>query len=386
MLKFVKRLLILVGLVVALFCGVLILSGNTYIIRGVWVTYLHGEKTAYLTDYRHFDNRSIAKSPNPQNWKEAVDYNSAESTKRLDSVHGAIGTVAFMIIKNDSIWYEKYYDGFGQNSHSNSFSMAKSVVTSALGRAIMDGKIESLNTKVGTYFPEFSQGLAGKLTVGDLASMASGLDWDEKYYSPFSKTTQAYFDNNLEEFVKSLKVIHEPGTVYQYSSGSTQLLSMCIEKAVGKDLATYVSESFWQPMGAENEALWQTDHKGGIVKAYCCIASNARDFARFGKLYKQKGKWNGKQLLDSSFVKTCTTPRFPESPQYGYGWWLDTYNGKQVFYMRGHLGQYVIVVPKDDLIVVRLGHKGNVNDEGSFHSNDFYVYLDETYKMLSLRK
>lgn len=384
--KFLKRFLILVVLLIAVACGILIVSGNSYIIRGVWVTYLHGHQTAYLDDYKHFDNRTIAKSPKPEPWKEATDYNSVEATKRLDSVHKAIGSVAFLIIKNDSIWHESYYDGYGKDSRSNSFSMAKSIVTAALGKAIMDGKIESLDTKVGKYFPEFSQGLAEKLTVGDLSSMSSGLDWDEKYYSPFSKTTQAYFDTDLSEFIRSLKVIHQPGTVYQYSSGSTQLLAMCIEKAVGEDLATYVSKNFWQPMGAENDALWQTDHKDGLVKAYCCIASDARDFARFGKLYKQHGKWNGKQILDSAFVKTCITPRFVESPQYGYGWWLENYDGKDVFYMRGHLGQYVIVVPKDDLIIVRLGHTGNVNNPGDFHSNDFYVYLDETYKMLSLRK
>ncbi|NUY80212.1 serine hydrolase [Flavobacterium sp. MAH-1] len=381
-----KRFLIGILTILVLVVGILFITNNGYILRGVWVTYLHGHETAYLDDYEHFDNRIIAKSPNPQPWKIAKDYNSVNETKRLDSVHKAIGSIAFLIIKNDSIWHESYYDGYGKDSHTNSFSMAKSIVTAALGKAIMDGKIASLDTKVSTYFPEFGTGYAEKLTVGDLSSMSSGLDWDEKYYSPFSKTTRAYFDTDLPEFIRSLKVVHEPGTYYQYSSGSTQLLAMCIEKATGENLASYVSRNFWQPMGAENDAFWQTDHKDGIVKAYCCIASDARDFARFGKLYKQHGKWNGKQILDSAFVKTCTTPRFVESPQYGYGWWLETYRDKQVFYMRGHLGQYVIVVPEDDLIIVRLGHSGNVNDPGKYHSNDFYVYLDETYKMLSLRK
>ncbi|RYG40058.1 MAG: class A beta-lactamase-related serine hydrolase, partial [Chitinophagaceae bacterium] len=294
--------------------------------------------------------------------------------------------VAFLIIKNDSIWHEQYFDGYAKDSRSNSFSMAKSIVTMALGKAIMDKKIESLEVKVGTFFPEFASGKAQNLTVGDLASMASGLDWDEKYYSPFSKTTQAYFDRDLARFVKGLKVTRDPGTSYQYSSGNTQLLAMCIEKAVGTNLASYVSEKFWKPLGAENDALWQTDSENGLVKAYCCIASNARDFARFGKLYKQHGKWNGKQLLDSSFVSKCITPRFPESPQYGYGWWIFDHDGHQGYYMRGHLGQFVIVIPKDDLIIVRLGHKGNVNDAGELHANDFYVYLEETYKMLSQRK
>lgn len=384
--KFLKRFLIALAVLIGLAVAALYISGNGYIMRGVWVTYLHGHETAYLTDYEHFDNRTIAKSAIPQPWKIAKDYNKIPGTDRLEDLHEQIGSVAFLVIKNDSILHESYYDGFSKNAHSNSFSMAKSIVTAALGKAIMQGKIESLDTKVGQYFQQFNTGKAAKLTLGDLSSMASGLDWDEKYYSPFSKTTQAYFDRDLGAFIRSLKIIHEPGERYQYSSGNTQLLAMCIEKATGQNLADYVAQNFWQPMGAENDAFWQTDSRDGLVKAYCCIASNARDFARFGKLYKQGGNWNGKQLLDSTFVKTCTTPRFQESPQYGYGWWLASFEGKDVFYMRGHLGQYVIVIPQDDLIIVRLGHTGNVNAATNYHSTDFYVYLEETYKMLSQRK
>jgi CubicO group peptidase (beta-lactamase class C family) len=157
---------------------------------------------------------------------------------------------------------------------------------------------------------------------------------------------------------------------------------MCIEKAVGKNLADYVSESFWKPMGAESDAFWQTDKKDGMVKAFCCIAGNARDFARFGKLYLQHGKWNNKGILDSVFVAKSVKPRFKESPQYGYGWWLSQYKNKQLFYMRGHLGQYVIVIPEDQLIIVRLGNKEHKKTNTNPHSEDLFVYLDESYKML----
>ena len=157
---------------------------------------------------------------------------------------------------------------------------------------------------------------------------------------------------------------------------------MVIEKATEKNLADYVGENFWQPMGAENETLWQTDHKNGLVKAYCCIASNARDFARFGKLYEHHGNWNGQQLLDSAFVAKSTTPRFAASPHYGYGLWLSKYKGKKIFYMRGHLGQYVIVIPQDQLIIVRLGKQHQRSTTGSLHSDDFFVWIEEAYKML----
>ena len=98
--------------------------------------------------------------------------------------------------------------------------------------------------------------------------------------------------------------------------------------------------------GAKETALWQIDsEKNGMEKAYCCFASNAKDFARMGKLYKDFGQWNGEQLLDSTFIATSIKPRFPESPEYGYGWWLTRYKDEAGFAMRGHLGQYVIVFP-----------------------------------------
>ena len=158
---------------------------------------------------------------------------------------------------------------------------------------------------------------------------------------------------------------------------------MVISKATGKTLSAYLSESFWKPLGMAEDALWQLDSdESGMEKAYCCIASNARDFARFGKLYKDYGKWNGRQVLDSAFVALSTSPRFEEAPHYGYGFWLENFNGKKVFYMRGILGQYVITIPEDDLIIVRLGHQVGDRPEGQEHSEDFYIYIEQVYKML----
>ncbi len=352
-----------------------------YLLKAVRTIYFNGHTTAFLDDYKYFDNATIHASDVAQPWPVSTKYNSVPTSDQLEKTNTKLGTVAFLIIKSDSILYEKYYDGYERDSKSNSFSMAKSIVSAALGKAIMEGHIESLDEPVGNYFPEFSKGQAAAMTVGDLSSMASGLNWDESYYSPFSVTTRAYFDENLDEVILGQNSVEEPGQSYKYLSGNTQLLAMVIEKATGKSLADYVFENFWKPMGAESDALWQTDKENGTVKAYCCIASNARDFARFGKLYKQYGKWNGRQILDSTFVSKSIRPRFPTSPEYGYGWWLSNYNDKNIFYMRGHLGQYVIVIPEDDLIIVRLGHRHKRSSVGSPHSDDFFVYVDEVLKL-----
>ena len=371
--KFIKKLLLWLVIVFATLTALLYIFKVDYLLKAVRTIYLKGHATAFLQDYKEFDNRTVPKSHTPQPWAISKDYNS---------VKPKLGTVALLIIKNDSLWNESYYDNYNKNSKSNSFSLAKSIVSASLGKAIMQGKIKSLDQKVSDFFPQFKEGKAARLTVGDLSSMASGLNWDESYYSPFSITTRAYFDNDLNKVILGLKVVDDPGKAYKYLSGNTQLLAMIIEKATGKSLANYVAENFWEPMGAENEALWQTDHKGGIVKAYCCFASNARDFARFGKLYKQHGKWNGVQLLDSTFIAKSTVPRFSASPEYGYGFWTCQYKDKKIFYMRGHLGQYVIVIPQDDLIIVRLGNQHQASTKGSPHSDDFFAYIDETYKML----
>ena len=384
--KWLKRLLIGLIAFILIVEVVFYVFKIDYLFKAVRITYLNGHKTAFLEDYKYFYNRIIEKPTTAQPWKIAKKYNQIKVTEKLEKLHQEIGTVAFLIIKNDSIWNESYYENYTKDSKSNSFSMAKSIVSASLGKAIMEGKIKSLHQKVSDFFPEFKEGTSTNMTVGDLSSMASGLDWDESYYSPFSVTTRAYFDDNLSAVILGLKGIEEPGKSYKYLSGNTQLLAMCIEKAVGKSLANYVSDSFWKPMGAESDALWQTDSENGIVKAYCCIASNAKDFARFGKLYLQNGKWNNEQILDSAFVAKSVTPRFAASPEYGYGWWLNEYKNKKIFYMRGHLGQYVIVVPQDQLIIVRLGHKDKPKIDGSPYREDFYVYLDETYKMLEQTK
>jgi len=355
-----------------------------YILKGIQVVYFQGHKTAYIDDYPEFSNRLIeADSVHSSKWPMHQNYNSVKPTKSLADINEELGTVAFLIIKNDSIWYEEYAEDYGLRSKTNSFSMAKSITVALLGKAIKDGYIKSLDQPVGDFIPEYNKEEQIKLKVGDLASMSSGLDWDENYYNPFSQTAKAYFGEDIRSLASQLKVIEEPGTSFKYLSGNTILLGMVIEKATQMNLSKYLSESFWKPMGMEHDALWQLDsEESGMEKAYCCIASNARDFARFGKLFKNNGKWNDKQLINSQFVNSATKPRFKDSPEYGYGFWLNNYKNKEIFYMRGVLGQYVIVIPEDNLIIVRLGHDLIRREEGEKHPKDFFLYIDETYKML----
>jgi len=364
--------------------GVLIIASYIfdydYILKGVRVVYFTGHVTAFIDDYPHFENDTIKKGTTTDDWPLHKNYNSVNATKRLKATNNELGTVAYLIIKNDSILYEWYAEDYSKDSKTNSFSMAKSITTSLLGKAVKDGYIKNLDQPISDFYPQYK---GSKTTVGDLSSMASGLDWVESYTSPFSVTARANYDDDLAETILNQKVTKTPGKEFEYLSGSTQLLGMVIQKATGKQLANYLSESFWQPLGAKSDALWQLDDdENKLAKAFCCISSNARDFARFGKLYKDHGKWNGNQILDSTFVATATQSRFSGQP-YGYGFWISDYNDKHTFTMRGILGQYVITIPEENLIVVRLGHHRSPETSNSFPL-DFYVYIDEAYEMMGM--
>ena len=350
-----------------------------YILKGIRVTYLTGNNTAFLSDYEYFDNRVIDPSPFAQPWAKHNNYNTIKETDELADINKERETKAFLVIKNDSILYEKYFDGYSESSKSNSFSMAKSIVVTLLGKAIMEGKIKGFDQPVSDFFDEYKAGFGAELTVGNLASMSSGMEWSEKYYSIINITTESYFTDDLRSLILNQKIINKPGQKFRYSSGDTQLLGMVIEKATNTNLSDYLKNNFTIPMGFENEALWQLDsEESGIEKAYCCFASNAKDFARFGKLYKNHGKWNNEILLDSTFINKAINPVYEDSPYYGYGWWLYTFEDKKVFTMNGHRGQFVIVFPEEDIIIVRLGDK---NKEGDNDDGDLYKYISEGYNL-----
>ena len=378
--KLLKKILLsFLGLII-LSVGLLYLFNKEYLLKGIRITYLKGHKTAYIDDYPNFDNRTI-EAGKPQAWPEHSAYNSVQATQKLQQTNEDLGTVAFLIIKNDSIWYESYADDYSAISKTNSFSMAKSVTSALLGKAIRDGYIKNLEQPVADFFPQFDK----RLTVGDLSSMASGLNWQEDYYNPFGMTAQSYLDENIRKIILNLKVVEQPGEKFKYLSGNTELLGMVIEKATQKSLSNYLSESFWQPLGMHEDALWQLDsEESGMEKAFCCLASNARDFAKFGRLYAHQGNFRGNQLLDSSFVKKSTAPRFAETPFYGYGFWLSNFMHKKIVVMRGILGQYVISIPEDKVIIVRLGHQRGERLTDKKFTKDFYTYIRESYKMINL--
>ena len=338
---------------------------------------------ASIDDYKFFDNVEIKKSSSPFEWPKHKFYNQIGSSKTLDSVHKKNETVAFLVIKNDSIIKEDYFLGYDENSMTNSFSMSKSIISFLFLKSIEEGTIPSLNSKLSDYFPAFNESNGGNVTLSDLSTMSSGLVWEENYKDLMGITAQAYVTKDLNKLMMGSKFSGMSGDKFKYLSGNTQLLAMAIEKANNSTIPELTYRWLWNPMGAKNDAIWMIDSKEkNMTKAYCCLSSNAKDFAKVGLVYKNFGKINEQKLIDSSFISMSIKPRFNSNPIYGYGLWIGKQNNIDFFSLRGHQGQYVIVIPKEDVIIVRLGKRKSRGSDLNNHPSDFNLYINESLNIL----
>lgn len=385
--KRIKRFIALGALLIATHL-LLVLTNHTYLYTVIRMTVLKGQLGPAIDEYPAFANRVVEAPEAAQPWPQAQDYNQAPIPKEHMGELEALNSVAFLIIKNDSVRTEYYWDSYSDSSLSNSFSMAKSIVSFAVGSLISNGKINSVDDRVCQYLSSYCDGLAGELTIKDLLTMSSGISFDEHYLNPLAYPAKANYGRDLEALNREYEVTQQPGAVFSYQSGTTQVLAFLVEEVSGMSLSEYVRTHFWKPMGATHDALWSLDHESGNEKAFCCFNSNARDFARWGYLALHRGNWKGKQLIDSAYVAAATSPATwlketdgSINQRYGYQWWTfpnyrDKYN---IYYMRGILGQYVIVVPEEEMVIVRLGHKRRRS--GDNHPPDFYHWVDAALEM-----
>ncbi len=340
-----------------------------------------------IEDAKIFNNR-IVRADDFIPWELNEKYNSAKIPDSTYEKMMFYEPVAYLIIQDQKIVYEEYWDGYNEDSLSNSFSMAKGIVSLLIGAALDDGYIESLDQEVGEFIEAYNGGGKEEITIRDVLTMSSGLDWDEAYASLFSPTTESYYGNDLEQLVKDLEIMEKPGVRYYYRSIDTELLAMIVESATGRNISDYCSQKFWKFMGAKHDALWSLDKKEGMEKAFCCFHSNARDFARWGQLILNNGTWNGRQLISETYIKEAIMPAYylvddegRHVDYYGYQWWLIDYDGYKIPYMRGILGQYVFVIPEKNAVVVRLGHKRSDVLIGP-NRKDIYVYLEAAFQIL----
>ncbi len=279
-------------------------------------------------------------------------------------------SVALLVYHRGVLRHEKYWPGFDRDTITDPFSAHKTVMGLLVGAAIADGFIESIDQPASTWLTEWASDPRRDITLRHLLQMSSGLDTP-----PFGTWTgfRITLGSELEKTVLGLSLAKPPGTDFQYSNASSQLVGIVLERATGKRYAQYLSERFWQRLGAPTAQVW-LDREGGMARTFCCLYTTARSWLRVGRLILDGGRVDGQQLVPESWIRAMTTPA-PTNPNYGLQIWLGSPPGKErryndrtvkafhsepfaredMIYIDGFGGQRVYIVPSEQLIIVRTG-------------------------------
>jgi len=343
-------------------------------------------------DYEKFPQRMIQAGPEHFFFRQGSADDEARIRSMLESALGiddpdraleAAGAQAFIVIQNDTILYERYFNGARRESIVTSFSMAKSFTSALVGIALAEGHIKSVDDPVTKYLPELAlrDPRFSNITLRHLLMMSSGLEFTEYVYPfCFSDDPLAYYYPNLRELaLENTRIIEPPGRHFLYNNYNLQLIGMVLERATGQNVSCYLQEKIWNPIGMEFNGSWSLDsEESGFEQMQSGINARAIDFAKFGRLYLKNGGWTGRQVIPAAWVSESTqedrsvdrAAYYSQNPHmdeyqfflgngyYKYFWWgYRQDEGISDFFASGHLGQIIYISPQADLIIVRNGER-----------------------------
>jgi len=270
-------------------------------------------------------------------------------------------TYALLVVQHGRIVAERYGEGRNAETPCPSWSMAKSITHALIGILVGDGKI---NLHAPADVPEWQDGNDPRheITLDLLLRMSSGLSFREEYVANAGSDVVEMLwgrgKDDVAHFAASFPLAHEPGKFFSYSSGTSNIVSRCAARAAGvsgTEFERFMRERLFNPIGMKSPKP-QFDSAGTFIGSSFCFAT-PRDFARFGQLYLRDGVWEGKRLLPERWVDYARTPTWQqptEEDAYGAHWWLGL-AGPGSFSANGFEGQYTVLVPQKDIVVVRSG-------------------------------
>ena len=285
----------------------------------------------------------------------AVEAFAGKATPSLGETH------ALLIVQGGRITFERYGEGFTSESTHQSWSKAKSITQALIGLLVKDGKLDIF---APADVPEWARDARAAITLDQLLRMSSGLKFIEDYApgGGSSDVIAMLFQEGRDDvaaYAAGLPLEHAPGTHWSYASGTTNIVSRIASRALnayGADFKRFMRARLFEPLGIRS-AKPRFDKAGVFIGSSYCFMT-ARDFARFGLLYLRDGVWDGRRLLPEGWVDYARTPTFQqagvEANRYGAHWWLD-FGGPGSFSANGYDGQYTIIAPDRDLIIVRHG-------------------------------
>lgn len=321
-----------------------------------------------VKDYKVFPERIIQKSDTPYTYAENINPAISEITVKNKSLNEFVkrsDTTSFLIVKNDEIVYEQYASGYNEISVNTSFSMAKSVVSLLIGKAIENGYIKSVNEPIENYIDEFKNKEIGKTTIEDLLLMRSKIVYDEDKFLWFGDDTLTYWHSDLRKLALTHTTLtDEYNGKFHYNNYHPLLLGIILERATEMTVSAFFEREIWDKIGAEHDASWSIDSdKHGFEKMESGINFNAVDFLKLGSMVLHGGLWNGTQVISSDWLNRSTLCEinsseykgtFLEGKDTGYKYmWYCTSEKDIVAW--GKSDQILYISPSNNIVILRTG-------------------------------
>ena len=300
----------------------------------------------------------------------ALSYTFDGQRKTLGQFLGESTTTGLLVLKDGVIVYEQYFTGASEQSRFTSWSVAKSVIATAIMMAVHQGRIESLDDPVQKYAPQFAGSGFGDVSLRNMLIMSSGVAFNEDYHDERADIRPYFFNTfimgrNADELLFRFQRDREPGTDFYYLSPNSHVLSAVLRGLYRQPLAQIISEQVWQPLGMEADAFWlqNRNDKKGLALGYCCLNAILRDYARFGQFYLEtfQGTGIGTGLLPADWVQSLNQPASEDHRSgtdkyqgrgYSQHFWLPP-DPQGEFMAAGVYGQYVFIDPNHNVVIAR---------------------------------
>lgn len=314
-------------------------------------------------------------------------YEYAGETKSVETFISETDTTGLMVVRGDGeVLYENYWRGNDKDTRWISWSVGKSFISALIGIALNEGRIASVGDPIVKYAPELEGTAYDGVTIKDALEMSSGVAWNEDYSDPESDIARfgraLALGSSMIDFAKTLRRRHEPGTVNYYNSMDAQVLGLVLRNATGMSPTEYLEEKIWSKIGAEHDGYWVLDDTGTELAAGG-VNVTLRDYARFGLMCLNGGRWNEEQIVPAEWVKKSHTPdaerllpgkRETSDTVWGYGylWWLPR-EADGPYSAVGIYNQFVYVDPANELVIVKTSANsdyGQTNDETSWREDE----------------
>ena len=314
----------------------------------------------------YFPGLEVAPSPRPRALPQGRPLPSSTAVM-IDAYVNRGDTAGVMVLQDGRVRYEKYGLDFGPEQRWTSFSVAKSLTSTLLGAAVRDGLVD-MAAPVSRYIPGLRGSAYDEVTVEQLATMTSGVKWNENYTDPNSDVAQMFNtppqpgQDQVVEYMKTLPREAPPGEKWVYKTGETNLIGVLVEMATGRTLAAYAKEKIVDPAGFADPLFWQTDFSNRNIGG-CCLSLTLADYARFGQFVLD----GGGQSVPAGWFAKAGAPQvtFDNAPLpgfgYGYQWW--TYPGGN-YGAQGIFGQSITLVPQQDMVIAILSNWPRATDQG----------------------